>query len=188
MKTYTMRAGALLATALLLAACAGEGAPPAQAATVGAQVAPVAKDVANPTRVRIPAIKVNSQIIPLKLDKKGKLIAPKRFDVAGWHKSGPEPGEKGVAVIAAHVDSKSGPAVFYRLRELKTGHKITVNRADGSSVTFTVYRIARYPKNEVPNKLVYASGGGAQLRLITCGGTFDRDRRSYRDNIVVFAR
>lgn len=181
-----MRAGALLATVLLLAACAGEGAPPAQAATV--QGVPAAKDVANPTRVRIPAIKVNSRIIPLKLDRKGKLIAPKRFDVAGWHKSGPEPGEKGVAVIAAHVDSKSGPAVFYRLRELKAGHKITVNRADGSSLTFTVYRVARYPKNNVPNKLVYASGGGAQLRLITCGGTFDRARRSYRDNIVVFAR
>nr|WP_218007902.1 class F sortase [Herbidospora sakaeratensis] len=185
MKTYTMRAGAFLAGALLLAACAGEGAPPARAS-----VAPVSasEDVANPTRVRIPAIKVNSAIIPLKLDKKGKLIAPKRFDVAGWHKSGPEPGEKGVAVIAAHVDSKSGPAVFYRLRELRAGHKITVNRADGSSVTFTVYRVARYPKNNVPNKLVYASGGGAQLRLITCGGTFDRSRRSYRDNIVVFAR
>ncbi|GLX92871.1 hypothetical protein Hesp01_08210 [Herbidospora sp. NBRC 101105] len=183
-----MRAGAFLAGALLLAACAGEGAPPARAAVAPASVVPAAKDVANPTRVRIPAIKVNSRIIPLKLDKKGKLLAPKRFDVAGWHKSGPEPGEKGVAVIAAHVDSTSGPAVFYRLRELKPGHKVTVGRADGSSVTFTVYRVARYPKNGIPDRLVYASGGGAQLRLITCGGTFDRARRSYRDNIVVFAR
>ncbi|WP_062434526.1 class F sortase [Herbidospora daliensis] len=179
-----MRTGAFLAGVLLLAACAGEGAPAARAAAAPAAAA----DVANPTRVRIPAIKVNAAVIPLKLDKKGKLLAPKRFDVAGWHRSGPEPGEKGVAVIAAHVDSKSGPAVFYRLRELRTGHKITVNRADGSSVTFTVYRVARYPKDRVPNKLVYASGGGAQLRLITCGGTFDRGRRSYRDNIVVFAR
>lgn len=178
-----MRAGAFLAGALLLAACAGEGAPPARAAVV-----PAGTDVANPTRVRIPAIKVNSRIIPLKLDKKGRLLAPKRFDVAGWHRSGPEPGEQGVAVIAAHVDSTSGPAVFHRLRELKSGHEVTVNRADGSSVTFTVYRVARYPKDGIPDRLVYASGGGAQLRLITCGGTFDRARRSYRDNIVVFAR
>ncbi|WP_061297675.1 class F sortase [Herbidospora cretacea] len=183
-----MRAGALLAGALLLAACAGEGAPAAQAATGVAGVVPAAKDVANPARVRIPAIRVNSPIIPLRLDEKGKLIAPKRFDVAGWHKSGPEPGEKGVAVIAAHVDSTSGPAVFHRLRELRRGHRVTVDRADGSSVTFTVYRIARYPKNDVPNGLVYSSGSGAQIRLITCGGTFDRARRSYRDNIVVFAR
>ncbi len=178
-----MRAGAFLGGALLLAACAGEGAPPARAALAAAS-----EDVADPARVRIPAIRVNSKIIPLRLDGKGKLIAPKRFDVAGWHRSGPEPGEKGVAVIAAHVDSTSGPAVFYRLRELKPGHKVTVDRADGSSVTFTVYRVARYPKNGIPDRLVYASGGGAQLRLITCGGVFDRARRSYRDNIVVFAR
>ncbi|MEV4169288.1 class F sortase [Nonomuraea sp. NPDC049709] len=144
-------------------------------------------DVAQPVRLRIPAINVSTRVTPLRLDAKGRLIAPTRFDRVGWNKAGPEPGEKGVAVIAGHVDSKTGPAVFYRLSQLRKGDRVHVDRADGSTATFVVGRLARYAKNRIPNKEVYGSGKGAQLRLITCGGTFDRARGSYRDNVIVFA-
>ncbi|MFI6482582.1 class F sortase [Nonomuraea sp. NPDC050663] len=143
-------------------------------------------DVANPVRLRIPSIGVSTKIIPLPLDRKGKLVAPKRFDLAGWNVAGPEPGERGAAVIAGHVDSRTGPAVFYRLRSLTPGRKIHVHRADGTRATFTVYRIAQYSKAKVPNAVVYGATRGPELRLITCGGSFDG--RSYRDNVVVFAR
>ncbi|GAA3697196.1 hypothetical protein GCM10022224_073850 [Nonomuraea antimicrobica] len=144
-------------------------------------------DAAAPVRLRIPAIKLSTRVIPLRLDKKGKLIAPTKFDRVGWNQSGPEPGEKGVAVIAGHVDSKTGPAVFYRLRQLSKGDRIHVDRADGSTVTFVVGRLARYPKSNIPNKVVYGQSKSPELRLITCGGTFDRARSSYRDNVIVFA-
>ncbi|WP_188189308.1 class F sortase [Nonomuraea sp. SYSU D8015] len=145
-------------------------------------------DVARPVRLHIPAIGLSTRVIPLRLDAKGKLIAPESFDRVGWNKSGPEPGERGVAVIAGHVDSTTGPAVFYRLPKLRKGDRVHVDRADGTSVTFVVNRLARYPKDRIPDKEVYGSGGAdAQLRLITCGGTFDRQRRSYRDNVIVFA-
>ncbi|MFG1704950.1 class F sortase [Nonomuraea sp. M3C6] len=144
-------------------------------------------DLADPVRLRIPAIGISTRVIPLRLDAKGSLVAPARFDRVGWNKAGPEPGEKGVAVIAGHVDSKTGPAVFYRLRELRKGDRIHVDRADGSTATFRVGRLARYPKSRIPDKEVYGSGRGTQLRLITCGGTFDRAHRSYRDNVIVFA-
>ncbi|MBA2895879.1 class F sortase [Nonomuraea soli] len=152
------------------------------------RVRPVAApaDVANPVRLRIPSIGVTTTIIPLPLDRKGKLVAPKRFDLAGWNVAGPEPGERGAAVIAGHVDSRTGPAVFYRLRSLTPGRKIHVHRADGTRATFTVYRIAQYSKAKVPNAVVYGATRGPELRLITCGGSFDG--RSYRDNVVVFAR
>ncbi|MGP3958248.1 class F sortase [Nonomuraea sp. 3N208] len=144
-------------------------------------------DVANPVRLRIPAIDVTTRVIPLRLDAKARLVAPKQFDRVGWNQAGPEPGEQGVAVIAGHVDSTTGPAVFYRLRQLRKGDRVHVDRADGTTVTFVVNRLASYPKNRIPDKEVYGSGRGTQLRLITCGGTFDRQRRSYRDNVVVFA-
>ncbi|WP_211370238.1 class F sortase [Nonomuraea turkmeniaca] len=144
-------------------------------------------DVADPVRLRIPAINVSTRVIPLPLDAKGRLVAPKQFDRVGWNKAGPEPGEQGVAVIAGHVDSTTGPAVFYRLRQLRKGDRVHVDRADGTTVTFVVNRLARYPKNGIPDKEVYRSGKGTQLRLITCGGAFDRERRSYRDNVIVFA-
>lgn len=144
-------------------------------------------DVARPVRLRIPAIGLSTRVIPLRLDAKGRLIAPEKFDRVGWNQAGPEPGERGVAVIAGHVDSTTGPAVFYRLRQLREGDRVHVDRADGTAVTFVVDRLARYPKDRIPDKEVYGSGAGAQLRLITCGGTFDRQRRSYRDNVIVFA-
>ncbi|WP_093257665.1 sortase domain-bontaining protein [Thermostaphylospora chromogena] len=87
---------------------------------------------------------------------------------------------------AAHRH-RTGPAVFYRLGKLRKGDEIRVERADGTAVVFTVRRLARHPKSRVPDAEVYGSRGRPELRLITCGGSFDRTRRSCRDNIVVFA-
>ncbi|WP_329428522.1 class F sortase [Streptosporangium sp. NBC_01495] len=158
------------------------------ASTVTQVVRPPARgEVANPVRLRVPAIGVSTTVIALKLDARNKLVAPARFDRVGWNKAGPEPGEAGAAVIAGHVDSRTGPAVFYRLGKLRPGHRVHVDRADGSTVTFTVRRLARFPKSRIPDRQVYGSSKGAELRLITCGGTFDRKRRSYRDNVIVFA-
>ncbi|MEV0584866.1 class F sortase [Nonomuraea sp. NPDC050310] len=146
------------------------------------------QDVARPVRLRIPSIAVDSRIIPLPLDRHGRLVAPKGYHVTGWNVAGPEPGEPGAAVIAGHVDSKTGPAVFHRLPKLTKGAKIHVTRADGTTVTFKVTKTARYPKNRLPSTKVYGGARTPELRLITCGGAFDRTRGSYRDNIVVFAR
>ncbi|HEX2312516.1 MAG TPA: class F sortase, partial [Thermomonospora sp.] len=145
-----------------------------------------AGQAADPVRVRVPAIGVSARVIPLGLDGRGRLAAPRGYHEVGWNEAGPEPGEPGAAVMAGHVDSRSGPAVFYRLRRLRPGDRVHIDRADGTTVTFVVRRSARYPKDRVPDREVYGSGGTPQLRLITCGGKFDRSRRSYRDNVVVF--
>jgi hypothetical protein len=186
------RLAAVICLMVAATACAtGNATAAAQAQAAGALSGSrhgSAGDVADPVRLRIPAIKLSTRVIPLRLDAKGRLVAPTAFDRVGWNRSGPEPGEKGVAVIAGHVDSATGPAVFYRLRQLREGDRIHVDRADGSTVTFRVGRLARYPKSRIPDKEVYGPAPGAQLRLITCGGTFDHARRSYRDNVIVFAR
>ncbi len=144
--------------------------------------------VDQPIAVSIPAIGVDSTLVPLILLPDGSLEAPEDFDVAGWYQAGPEPGEPGASVIAGHVDSRTGPAVFYRLRDLDAGDQIAVNGAGGEAVAFVVERVEQYPKDDFPADQVYAETELPVLRLITCGGTFDRDARSYRDNIVVFAR
>jgi sortase (surface protein transpeptidase) len=139
-----------------------------------------------PTRVRVPRIGVDSSLVTLGLDRAGKLEAPKAYDTAGWYSDGPAPGDVGPAVLAGHVDSKAGPAVFYRLHELKVGDRIEVRRGR-DTVTFTVSGVTRHPKNRFPTTAVYGPTPGAELRLVTCGGVFDRLRNSYRDNVVVFA-
>ncbi|XVQ08867.1 class F sortase [Spirillospora sp. CA-255316] len=176
----------------VLGGCAGGAAvprshpAPAQPSAEPARASAADPQAAAPARVRIPSIKVSAGIVPLAIDRSGTLAAPKAYDVAGWNEAGPEPGERGTAVIAGHVDSRTGPAVFYRLRELRAGDRVEVDRADGSTARFRVTRVARHSKNGVPDS-VYRPAPGPELRLVTCGGTFDRARGSYRDNIIVHA-
>ncbi len=185
-------AAVLAATAVLGTGCAGAVEQPAREhrAPVVAPVAVAAgaaEQAADPVRVRIPAIGVDAGFAPLEADAQGVLPPPATNEEVGWWRDGPEPGEAGPAVVVGHVDSRSGPAVFYRLRQLVAGDEITVERADGSTVVFAVQRSERHAKDDFPTQAVYGSTPDAQLRLITCGGAFDRSTRHYVDNVVVYA-
>jgi sortase (surface protein transpeptidase) len=149
--------------------------------------ASVAPGPASPTAVEIPSIGVRSDLSLLRLDESGAIEAPGDFDVAGWFSLGPQPGQPGPAVIAGHVDSRDGPAVFYRLHELAAGDEVIVHRADGTAIRFTVTDARSYPKAAFPTESVYGPVPGPELRLITCGGEFDTSRRQYRENVVVYA-
>lgn len=138
-------------------------------------------------RVRIPAIGVDSALIELGMDATGTLGAPQSAEVAGWFAAGPAPGDDGPALLAGHVDSRTGPGVFFRLAELATGNRIEVQRSDGSVVTFVATGRVQSPKSAFPTETVYAPTPGPELRLVTCGGGFDQAARSYRDNIIVQA-
>jgi hypothetical protein len=117
----------------------------------------------------------------------GTVEVPSRWQVAGWYAPGPRPGDPGSAVILGHVDSERGPAVFYRLRELRPGDEIVVTRADRSRVRFVVQRTEQYDKLRFPTDDVYYPTLTSTLRLVTCGGVFDHSTGHYRSNIIVFA-
>jgi sortase (surface protein transpeptidase) len=159
---------------------------PAVSQVVGT-VSPRAPAVA-PVRVAIPAVGIDSTLARLGTDAAGALVPPADFAQAGWFTGSPAPGAVGPAVLAGHVDSWRGPAVFFRLGQLQDGDAVVVTRADGTTLEFTVTRVARYPKSAFPTAAVYGPTADPQLRLITCGGRFDRTRRSYVDDVVVFAR
>jgi sortase (surface protein transpeptidase) len=143
-----------------------------------------------PVRLQIPAIKVDTEVMALGLRDDGTLeVPPLRGDApAGWYRHSPTPGEPGASVLAGHVDTaRDGPAVFFRLRELKVKDSIAVRRKDGTVARFEVSRVATYPKRDFPSREVYAPLASPGLRLITCGGVFDRGEGSYRSNVVVYA-
>jgi LPXTG-site transpeptidase (sortase) family protein len=140
-----------------------------------------------PVQLTIGAIGVDTKLVALGLDPAGALQVPDDFGRAGWFTEGPLPGEQGPAVIAGHVDSHNGPAVFYRLRELKAGDTVQVRRADGIRLRFEVDSVHQFPKAAFPRDAVFGTATAQALRLITCGGSFDHQRRSYRDNLVVDA-
>jgi hypothetical protein len=139
-----------------------------------------------PTRVRIAAIGVDSDLERLTLNAEHELNPPTTYDHAGWYAGGVIPGDPGPAVIAGHVDSYQGPAVFFKLRTLAPGDLVTVRR--GSTwLTFRVTVVEEYPKDQFPTDKVYRPTPDPELRVITCGGDFDRVHRRYYDNIVVYA-
>lgn len=142
---------------------------------------------APPASVAIPAIGVESELEHLALRDDGTLAAPGDFGRAGWFADGPSPGERGPAVIVGHVDSRDGPAVFYRLRELAPGDLVEVTRRDGTVARFAVTDRFEAAKDAFPTEAVYGPTTGPMLRLITCTGAFDRAARHYVSNLVVNA-
>ena len=142
---------------------------------------------APPATLMIPSIGVETELERVAVREDGTLAAPVDFDRAGWFAEGPAPGERGPAVIVGHVDSRDGPAVFYRLPELRPGDPIDVTRADGTVAQFAVAGTFETTKGAFPTEAVYGPTTGPTLRLITCSGTFDRDARHYLSNLVVAA-
>ena len=139
-----------------------------------------------PTKISIPTVKVSSRLVDLHVTD-GELAVPKDYSKAGWWTEGIIPGQAGPAVIVGHVDSTKGAAVFYRTRQLKPGDTIDITREDGSVITFKVDAVRQVSKAKFPTRDIYGPTPVPTLRLITCGGKFDRAERHYEDNVVVFA-
>jgi hypothetical protein len=143
-------------------------------------------DLPSPTGLAIPAIGLETTTVPLGRDPDGSAAVPSGTTYAGWYDLGPKPGAIGPAVIIGHVDSYTGPGVFFNLKVLLPGDSITVD--DGNvPVTFVVQRVVTYAKDQFPTSAVFGPTPDAELRLITCGGPFDRSIGHYEDNVVVFA-
>ena len=159
------------------------------AVPAGGQVSPAAQPLpaSVPARVQIPALGVTSRIMELGLERDGSMEVPPGAYPVGWYDGGPTPGELGPAVLAGHVDWDGERGAFYGLRELRPKDTIVVERADGTVVTFRVDRVEEHPKDDFPTDEVYGDIDNAGLRLITCGGTFDKRSGDYRDNVIVFA-
>jgi LPXTG-site transpeptidase (sortase) family protein len=149
--------------------------------------APAAAPAALPVSLTIPAIGVQTNLIHLGLASDGTLQVPSTTKVAGWYTGSPRPGDVGAAVIAGHVDSVAGPGVFFQLRQLHPGDLVYVKRADGSVAAFTVTNVQQYLKTQFPSAAVYGPVPDAELRLVTCGGTFDYATGHYLSNVVVDA-
>lgn len=145
-------------------------------------------DASRPTRLTIPAIGVDViGITDLGLRADRTIEVPPDAETVGWYRNSPTPGENGPALLAAHVDWQNRKGVFYDLRELRPDDQVTVERADGSVASFTVRRVEQHPKDRFPTQAVYGHVERPELRLVTCGGQFDRAAGSYLDNIVVYA-
>ncbi|WP_326700586.1 class F sortase [Streptomyces sp. NBC_01754] len=141
-----------------------------------------------PVKVAVPAIFIEAPVTGLGLDKKGRLGAPplSKPKLVGWYEKGPSPGEAGTSLIVGHRDTETGPAIFLNLNALRRGDTVKVTRADKKTAVFSVDEVKTYTKDRFPDDEVYGATGRPELRLMTCGGRFDK-KGGYSANVVVFA-
>ncbi|MGP3633514.1 class F sortase [Streptomyces sp. 24-1644] len=148
-------------------------------------------DGAEPERVEIPSIGVEAPVVRRGLDEGGGIDPPPygKPQTVGWYGSGTEPGTEGAALFVGHVDTETKPAVFYGLSAARPGEKVRVTRADGTIAVFTIDDVQVFTRERFDARKAYGprKDGRAELRLITCGGTYDRKSRSYTANVVVSA-
>jgi LPXTG-site transpeptidase (sortase) family protein len=152
--------------------------------TAPAVVRPAARSA--PVALSIPSIGLRVPVAEVGLNSNDTIQVPGDFQVPGWYRLGPSPGQRGSAVILGHVDSYRGPAVFYKLRTLRPGDHVDVTLADRVVTHFEVRQVAMYPKTDFPTVLVYGPHGYSGLQLINCGGAFDEQTRRYLSNVVVY--
>ncbi|MEV0581607.1 class F sortase [Nonomuraea sp. NPDC050310] len=139
-----------------------------------------------PQSIGIPSLDLEAPLMKLGTTKTGEMELPpyEKPKLAGWFKGSAVPGDKGASIIVGHVDTKTEPAVFYKLRKLKKGDLVEIERSDGKVAKYKVTSMEQVDKDEFPAERVYEQDG---LKLVTCGGTFDFDRNEYDDNVIVYA-
>lgn len=142
-----------------------------------------------PERLKVPALNLSMRILATTVDGTGLMALPAKPSELGWYAYGPAPGSRhGTAVLAGHVDSaRYGTGPLVGLASLRRGDPLTVSTATGS-VRYEVVAVQRISKRALNPAEVFDRQGEPLLRIITCGGTYDRDRGGYQDNVVLTAR
>nr|WP_244199706.1 class F sortase [Amycolatopsis thailandensis] len=193
---FPRRGGRAVAATLFLsfalAGCGSDATPPAAPPATAAAAAPsVAKPFngIRPTSVKIPKIGAESSLVTVAIDKDGKMSVPtaKHPMQAAWYRLSPVPGEVGPAILLGHVDGNKQPGIFFKLKDVNPGDEVLVERSDGKNLKFVVEKKDQVPKDQFPEEAVYGNTDKPQLRLITCGGVFDKEEHSYKDNVIVYA-
>lgn len=168
--------------------------PPAPTPRASVPVAPAtptpAVDVSAPERLRIIDLDVDMPVLPVGVQRDGSMEIPERPSIAGWYRFGPTPADaEGATVIAAHVDDREfGIGPLAKLRTAEKGSAVSVTDEAGAVVEYEVESVTYIPRAQLPVEELFTREGPRTLVLITCGGSFDEQTRSYSDNVVLIAR
>jgi sortase A len=139
-----------------------------------------------PTRIKIPSMDIDTKVISVGLLENGEMAVPEETEITGWYDRGVKAGAEGNAVIAGHVDSQEGPAIFFYLKNMEIGEEVTVFDEDGQKRTFRVKAKESYKNEEAPIERIFGPGNERNLNLITCTGTFNHDEHLYPDRLVIY--
>lgn len=140
-----------------------------------------------PYTLSIPKIGVRAPVVITGLETDGRMAVPNNLTEVGVFNGSAMPGEKGTAVMGAHVDNGGGtPGIFKRLSELQTGDTINVTTHDNHTLVYKVTSVKIYDKDEKATNDVFYSNDGIHLNLITCHGEWLPSEKTYKERLIVF--
>ena len=139
---------------------------------------------APPARLSIPVLGVDADVEAVGVDGQGRMGTPSRPEHVGWYRPGAAPGQPGNAVIDGHLDWTSGPAVFWQLHRLRVGDEAVITGSDGTRLRFVVDSVSTIAFDANVDAL-FVTSGPASLTLLTCNGTWDRQRATYLQRLIV---
>lgn len=160
---------------------------PASAIKLPSKLESIGMTPSEPTELSIPDVAIQTPLLTVGRNVDNTIEVPSSYETAGWYRHSPTPGEIGPTIIVGHVDSYRGPAVFWRLSQLRPSQLVNIKRADGQTITYQVTEVKQFDQNNFPTNDVYGNISHAGLRLITCGGVYDRATNHYTHNTVVYA-
>lgn len=142
-----------------------------------------------PKYISLPTIHAQGYLQWVGIDQHKAIAVPNNIHMAGWYVDSQPPGEKGLSIIAGHVDGRKMDGIFKDLDKLQSNDEFRVTFGDDSTKTFVVQEVVRVPAAEAASTLFSQEPSIiGQLNLITCGGTFDQKTRSYQDRVIVIAK
>lgn len=143
-----------------------------------------------PKKIIINSIGVSADVVSLGVDKDGYLETPKNWNEVGWYSKGAKPSEKGNFLINAHYDDSSGkPAIFYRLKNLNVGDKVSVLDSYGRTFDYKVSNIYYVDIADPERTKVFEpfKDDASVMTMITCGGVWSEKDGTYNERLVVNA-
>lgn len=152
-------------------------------------VVPASGPIVAPAALRGDHLPGDVGLVPVGVSDGGAMEIPRSGEEVGWYRFGAAPGDPvGSAVLAGHVDTfGEGPGALASTTSLEVGDSLQVERADGSRVDYAVTARVITGKDELPTEDLFTRTGAPRLVLITCGGGWREDVRSYDSNVVVTA-
>nr|WP_272954750.1 class F sortase [Kribbella sandramycini] len=146
-------------------------------------------DAPAPRRLVVTAAGLDLPVAAMGVAADGQMALPPDPRTIGWYRFGPAPADRtGSVVLGGHLDSREygiGPLV--RLRKVRRGDLVEVRTADGSAHRYRVTLVRDVPKTLLAVDELFDRTGPRRLRIVTCGGPYNRDAGGYRDNLMVTA-
>jgi len=141
-----------------------------------------------PRILTIESLGVKARVFEVGTDGRGQPQLAKNSYDAGWYNVGTLPGAPGAVVLSGACSGSVGNGVFSRLGELSSGDKLTVEKGDGTILTYNVTYSEKLPVDSVDMTVVLQPPYGTTkgLNLIGCTGSYSTKTNDFADRTIVY--